>query len=553
MRITWFLFFWATATGYIVNQYITLFGGNKMQMKNKLLYFLLSLLLALAVLAAGCGGNSGGTATKTDPKTIVLGVENESDKVNPIFADEHDDAIALIFSGLVRYDEKNEPIPDMATNWDVSSDKLTYTFHLKNNIKWHDGQPFTAEDVKFTIESALNPKNNSSIRDRFEEIKEVQVLDPYTVKIVLKTPFPLLVNVMSTGMLPKHILEGKDINNDAFNSAPIGTGPFKFVEWKKGQYMKFAANKDFYRAAPKMENAILKYLPDQNSRAVQLETGEIDVALIDPMEIERINKNKNLTVNRMVTADYRVLMYNRINPLWDDVRVRQALNYAVDRQALVNGVLLGWGKPAYGPLQLSWANNPDVNQYTMDLEKAKKLLAEAGWTPGADGILQKDGKRFSFKLTTFVTDPVRVSLVNALSTQFKQIGVEAIPDPKEKGSFKIGETDTFLLGWGSPFDPDDDTYRIFHSSQMDMNNYEHYKNAKVDQLLLAARQTDVRNERTKLYGDFQVELANDPAFNFLTYLDVALVTAKNVQGVKARTLGHHGAGYMWNLEEWSKQ
>lgn len=526
-----------------------------MQKKQNVLYLMSIIILALTVLLTGCGGkqSSSNASSKTDPKAIVLGVENESDKVNSIFADEHDDAISLIFSGLTRYDEKNETIPDLATGWEVSSDQLIYTFKLHNNVKWHDGQPFTAEDVKFTIEAALNPKNNSPIKERFEEIKEVQVVDSYTVKIVLKKPFPLLLNVMSTGMLPKHLLDGKDINNDRFNSAPIGTGPFKFVEWKKGQYMKMVANKEFYRNVPKSEQVILKYIPDQNLRAVQLEIGEIDVALIDPMQMERINKNPNLTVNRMVTADYRALMYNRINPLWEDVRVRQALNYAVDRQAIVDGVMLGWGKPAYGPLQLNWANNEKVNQYTYDAEKAKKLLAEAGWTPGADGILQKDGKRLSFKMTTFVHDPVRVALINALSTQFKKLGIEAIPDPKEKGSFKIGATDSFLLGWGSPFDPDDDTYRIFHSSQMDNANFEHYKNEKIDSLLLQARETNDRNQRAQLYNDFQTELANDPAFNFLVYLDVAVVTSKNIQGVKTRTLGHHGAGYTWNLEEWSKQ
>lgn len=529
-------------------------GGLLMAKRTKsFTWFLMAVFVISAFILGGCSGSQNSTKSKTDPKTIVLGIENESDKINPIFADEHDDAVSLIFSGLTRYNEKNEVIPDLATGWEVSPDQLTYTFKLRNDVKWHDGKPFTAEDVKFTIEQGLNPKNNSPIKERFEEIKEVQVVDPYTVKIILKTPFPLLVNVMATGMIPKHILEGKDINTDGFNMAPIGTGPFKYSEWKKGQYLMLSGNKDFYRGTPKSEKVILKFIPDQNVRAVQLETGEIDIALIDPMQIERISKNQNLQVTRIDTADYRVMMYNRINPLWDDVKVRQAMNYAVDRDALVKGVLLGWGKPAYGPLQMNWANNGNVNQYGYNPEKAKQLLSEAGWTPGADGILQKDGKKLSFKLTTFVHDPVRVALVNALSTQFKKIGVDAIPDPREKGSFKIGQMDTFLLGWGSPFDPDEDTYRLFHSSQIGKANYQNYKNDKVDNLLLKARETSDKNERLKLYGDFQTELSNDPAFNFLVYLDVAIVTNKNLSGIKPRTLGHHGAGYTWNLEEWSKQ
>lgn len=514
-------------------------------------WLLAAIFVVSALMMGGCGSKGANTA-KTSPDTIVLGIEYESDKINPLFTDDHDDAVAFIFSGLIRYNEKNEPIPDLAESWEVSPDQKVWTFKLRPNVKWHDGRPFTAEDVKFTIEQVLNPKNNSKITARFEEVSNVDVIDPTTVRIVLKAPFPLLTS-MATGIIPKHILEGKDINNDAFNAAPVGTGPYKFSEWKKGQYLLLTANSQFYRETPKTAKVILKFLADQNVRALQLETGEIDVALIDPMQVERMQKNPNLKVERIKTADYRVVMYNRSSSLWEDVRVRQALNYAVDRNALVQSVMLGWGKPAYGPLQLNWANNENVNHYDYNPEKAKQLLAQAGWVPGPDGILQKDGKKFSFKLTTFVHDPVRVAFINALSTQFKQIGVEAVPDPREKGSFKIGDTEAFLLGWGSPFDPDDDTYRIFHSSQIGKENYQHYRNSKVDSLLTKARETSDRQLRTQLYGDFQQELAEDPAFNFLAYLDVAVVTSKKISGLKARTLGHHGAGYTWNIEEWSKQ
>jgi peptide/nickel transport system substrate-binding protein len=523
-------------------------------MSNKIKqWVILFSIICLVFGIAGCS-KSTNTAGKTDPKSIVLGIENESEKLNPLFNDEHDDAVFLIFSGLVRFNEKNEAVPDLAKSWDVSPDKLTYTFYLRNDVKWHDGKPFTAEDVKFTIEQILNPKNNAEIKFKFEEIESVEVVDPYQVKIKVKAPFPPLVDVMATGMIPKHLLEGKDINNDAFNQSPVGTGPYKLGEWKKGQYMTLVANKEFYRGAPKNEKAILKFIPNQSVRAVQLETGEIDVALIDPAQMERIGKVADLKTYRMTTADYRVMMYNMKSPLWQDVRVRQALNYAVNRDAMVKGVLLGWGKPAYGPLQLNWANNPNVTKYDYNPEKAKRLLAEAGWTLGADGVFQKDGKRLSFKMTTFAHDPVRVAFINALSTEFKKIGVEAIPDPREKGSFKIGEMETFLLGWGSPFDPDDHTYRLFHSSQIkDGWNLQSYKNAQVDDLLLKARTTDDKNERLKLYTEFQNVLASDPPYNFLAYLDAAVVANKNVAGIKEKVLGHHGAGYIWNVEEWSKQ
>lgn len=511
------------------------------------------ILLLTATLLAGCGGAPAG-GTKTPSANLTIGLENEPGKLNPLFTDEHDDAVAPIFSGLTRFNENNEPVPDLAESWEVSPDKLTYVFTLRKGAKWHDGKPVTAEDVKFTLDTILNPKLNIPIRFKFEEVKEVAVIDSNKVKIVLKTPFPPILDSLTTGLVPKHLLEGKDVEKDGYNQAPVGSGPFRFSQWKKGEAIVMAANKEFYRGVPKVDMLIVKFLADPNVRAVQLETGEIDAALADSMQVGRLEKSAALTVSRMNTADYRVLMYNRKFPFWEDVRVRQALNYAVDRPALVKGILAGWGKPAYGPLQLSWANNADVNQYTYNPEKAKALLAEAGWLPGADGILAKDGKRLSFKLTTFSHDPLRVAFINALSTEFKKIGVEAIPDPRERGSFKIGEMEAFLLGWGSPADPDDHTYKLFHSSQIAGGwNYENYRNDQVDRLLTAARTSGDRAERLKLYGQFQQVLAEDPAFNFLVYLDAALVVNKKVTGVKARVLGHHGAGFLWNVEEWSKQ
>lgn len=512
---------------------------------------LLVALFVLSALMAGCGSS---TPAKTDTKTLVIGLENEPKKLNSLFTDEHDDAVAPIFSGLIRFNEKNEPVADIAEKWDVSADKLTYTFTLRKGVKWHDGKPVTAEDVKFTLDQILNPKNNIPIRFRFEEIKEVKVLNTDTVQVNLKSPFPPILGSLSVGLLPKHLLEGKDLNTDGFNQVPVGSGPFKFAEWKKGEALIFTANKEFYRGAPKVNKLIAKIIPDPNVRAIQLETGEIDVALADPMQAARLQKIDKLHVIRTNTADYRVLMYNRKNPLWDDVKVRQALNYAVDRNALVSGILAGWGKSAYGPLQLSWANNDAVNKYDYNPEKAKQLLAEAGWQPGVDGVLTKDGKRLSFKMTTFVHDPVRVAFINALATDFKKIGVEAIPDPRERGSFKIGDMDSFLLGWGSPADPDDHTFKLFHSSQISSGwNYQNYKNAEVDKLLTAARISGDKNERSKLYGEFQQVLSNDPAFNFLVYLDAAIAANKQVNGIKQQVLGHHGAGFMWNVEEWSKQ
>ena len=511
------------------------------------MFILLFLITALLFAPAG--------AADPRQRTLVFGAESEFEKINPVLNESHETPVdPMIFTGLTRFDENNQPVADLATEWSVSPDGKTYTFKLRKDVKWHDGKPFTAEDAKFTIDSILDPKTNSLVKSQFDEVNRVEVVDSYAVRIILKNPYPPILDSLTTGMVPKHLLSGKDLNTSEFNSHPVGTGPFKYNEWRKGEYFVMKANTDYYRGKPKLDTVIFKFVPDMNVRAVQLETAELDVALLEPQYLPRLEKSQKVKAYIVPTADYRVMMYNFRNPLWQDVRVRKALNYAVKRDQILQGLLMGHGKIAYGPLQYSWANEENVERFTYNPEKARTMLAEAGWKAGSDGILAKDGQRFSFRLTTFANDPLRVAIANALSTDFKEIGVEAIPDPKPRGTFKWPEVDAFVLGWGSPFDPDDHTYKLFHSSQIkDGWNLGAYQDPMVDQLLDQARTTSDLGERKKYYSLFQKRLADNPPYDFLVYLDAVWVVNKDVTGIRTRALGHHGAGFLWNIEEWSKQ
>lgn len=517
----------------------------------KKIFLLAAAILAAAAFMAGCSRDTG-AGSPAKEKVLVYGAEFEYDKVNPLVETTNMDN--MIFSGLAKFNENNQAVPDLAEKWEISPDGLRYTFSLRQDVKWHDGAPFTSEDVKFTLDSLLDPKTNTPLRQDFEQIKGVEVPDKYTVRINLAKQFPPLLEKLSVGIIPKHLLEGKDINTADFNSHPVGTGPFRFKEWKKGSDFTVVANDAYYGGRPKLDKVVFKFLPDPNVRLVQLETGEIDLAYLEPDQLARVEKLGQLKVYQVPTADYRVMMYNLREPLWQDVRVRKALNYAVNRQAIVDGVLLGKGKAAYGPLQLNWANNPDVEKYDFNIEKARSLLAEAGWKPGPDGVLTKDGQKFSFKLTCPITDPVRVAIANALATEFKQLGIEATPEPLDWSVIKIDKTQGFILGWGSPFDPDDHTFKLFSSGVIGEgdNNLGAYKNSEVDRLLELARTTADREQRKKYYADFQKALADDPPYNFICYLDALYGVNSNVKGIKTRTLGHHGAGFLWNIEEWDK-
>jgi len=355
------------------------------------LIFPLVLLFCLAPLAlTGCGQQGDATKSgKTPANTLVIGAEGEPERLNPI-TEETMEMEPMIFRGLTKFDENNKPVADLAKSWNIAADGLTYIFHLRDDVKWHDGKPFTAKDVKFTLEAIMNPENNSPNLQELEEVKTVEIIDDHTVQITLKKTFPPLLDKLTRGIVPEHILAGQNIATADFNNNPVGTGPFKFVEWKKGQNIILEANPDYYGTKPKLEKVIFKVLPDANVRAVQLETGEVDVSFLEPDQLKRMEKVSTITVHKIPTADYRVMMFNFRKPLWQDVKVRQAICYATNRQAILDGVLLGEGSTAYGPLQLNWSNNPNVEKYDYNVDKAKALLVEAGWKPGKDGILEKN-------------------------------------------------------------------------------------------------------------------------------------------------------------------
>ncbi|KMY54479.1 peptide ABC transporter substrate-binding protein [Bacillus sp. FJAT-27231] len=515
---------------------------------------LITSVITSMVLMAGCKGEEASSASSRAAKQLVYGTEMEIEQVNPVL-DENQEIDSLIFRGLTKPTETNDIAPDLAKGWEISPDHLIYTFTLRDDAKWEDGKPVTAEDVKFTLDKVRDPGTNTPIAGDFSEIKSVEVLKENEVQVTLSNPFPPLLDKLKIGILPKHLLQNEDINKTDFNQHPIGNGPFKLKEWDNDHTITLVRNDKYYGLKPNLEEIVFKHVPDPNTRALQLKTGEIDLALLEPNQMKSVKEDEGFTVHTISTADYRAVMYNCRNPLFKDAKVRQAMNFAIDREAIVKGMLSGKGEAAYGPLQRSWANSPQKEMYAYDPKKAKELLKEAGWKKGSDGILVKDGKRFEFELVSPITDPIRTALGNVVAEQLKPLGISVTPKPLDWNAIKIDQADAFVIGWGSEFDPDDHTYRVFHSSQIGdgLYNMGAYRSDKVDQLLTEARIADNQEERKVLYGEFQKELAVDPPFNFLVYLDALYGVNKKVSGVSDRTLGHHGFGILWNIEEWDKQ
>ncbi len=520
--------------------------------KNKLNLFTITILFVVLLLLSGCA-SKGVNDSKTNENRLVYASESEFDGLNPILEETNLDA--LLFRGLMRFNEENEPVTDIADSVNVSDDGLTYTIKLKKGIKFHDGEVLMADDVIFTIESILDDKNASFLKSDFTEVDSITKLDNYEIELTLKDQFTPILDKLTVPILPKHAFEGKDMRTAEFNGQPIGAGPYMFDTWDRGNSLTLKAYDNFHGTKPSIEKVIFKFILDSNVRALQLKSGEVDIALLDPVQVAEMEKVERLKIYNVESADYRAVLFNMNNDLWKDANVRRAFSYATDRSQIVNGILKGFGTEAYSPLQKHPVKNEDIEKYEYNVEKAKQLLDDAGWKESNDGFRYKNGEKLAFTITSPASDSVRVNMANYVAEGFKKIGADVKVAALDWSAITIEDTDAFMIGWGSPYDADHHTHILFHSEESSLTgtgyNYGSYSNPKVDKLLEQGRLEINPENRQKLYMEFQEELAIDPPYDFIAYVNAVYGMNKNISGVKERVLGHHGSGFLWNVEEWT--
>lgn len=520
-----------------------------MKMKKLKKLRLIGLVMVLGFMV-GCSAkkeSNKDSFSKTDEKVLVYG-SNDYTSINPALY-EHGEINSLIFNGLTAHDKDNKIIPSLAESWELDKETNTYTFNLRKDVKWHDGENFTANDVKFTIEAIMNPKNASEIASNYEDITNVKVVDENTIKISLKKPNTAILDYLTVGVLPEHILEGKDLVTDEFNQKPIGTGPYKLEKWDRGQNIILAKNKDYFVKEPDIDKVVFKIVPDDKIKALQLQSGELDLAQITPKDMVNFENNSDFTVRTMKTADYRGILYNFNSKFFkENEGLPNALSYAIDREAIVKSILLGYGKPAYSPLQMGEYNNPDIEKFEYDKNKAKQEIEKLGWVLDKNNVYEKNGNKLSFEIVCPEGDQVRIDMANLCSQQLKEVGVDA----KVKINAKVDweNQDSYLIGWGSPFDPDDHTYKVFGTNKG--SNYSGYSNKTIDKLLQQARETDNNEEKLVYYKKFQEEMVKDMPYTFISYIDAIYVGKSNIKGITDETiLGHHGVGIFWNIADWT--
>lgn len=515
--------------------------------------FFLLLTIAISFLLAACSSNSApqGAISETqeheDETTLIYG-SGDYTRINPAM-DEHGEINILIFNGLTAHNGDNEVIPSLARSWEFDETSCTYTFHLEEGVKWHDGEPFTADDVKFTIEAIMNPENGSENSPNYEDVEEITVLDDYTISFKLTAPNVAFLDYMTMAVLPEHLLSGEDMQESSFFRNPVGTGPYKLESWDVGQAITLVKNEDYFKGVPNIDRIIFKIVPDDHAKAVQMESGELDLALLTPRDAKAFADKAGYSCYTMKTSDYRGILFNFWNEYWTENRdIIPAICYAIDREAIVEAVLLGQGIPAYGPLQRNIYNNEEMEHYDYAPEKAKAILEAAGCTMNADGFYERNGETIGFVISVGAGDQVRIDIAQAAAQQLREVGIDCSVEIPAQVDW--GGQMAYLIGWGSPFDADDHTYKVFGTDKG--ANYSGYSNAKVDQYLIEARQSDDPAVRRAAYNQFQTELAADPAFAFICYVDTDYVADSSILGITEDTvMGHHGVGIFWNVAQWT--
>ena len=507
----------------------------------KILSLLLAVIMVLSLAACGNGGSDKGS-------TLVYG-SGDYDSINPIM-NEHCEIKHLLFDSLVKLDKDGQPVASLAESWTYHDATLTYTFKLRSDVKWHDGEKFTADDVKFTIEAIMNPDNGSENYPNYIEIKEIKVISDTEIAFILSEPNYAFLDYMTMSILPQHLLQGEDMWESDYFKNPVGTGPYKLESWDVGQAITLVKNEEYFAGAPKIDTVIFKIVTDDSAKALQLRSGELDLAQVTPKDAATFKDAEGLTIYDMATADYRGILYNFWNEYWQtNADLIPAISYAIDRQAIVDAVLLGEGFPAYSPIQLNKYNYDGVEHYDYDPTMAAAAFEAAGCEKDAEGYWCRNGERISFTINATPGDQVRIDMAQIAAQQLQEAGLDVKANVPADG-IDWGGQECCIIGWGSPFDADDHTYKVFST---DMGaNYSGYSNADVDKYLTRARQTNDDAERAEYYKQFQIAMAKAPAYTYLCYIDAMFIADSAIRGIDQNTvLGHHGVGLFWNITEWT--
>jgi len=450
---------------------------------------------------------------------ITIGQGSKPDIINPILTSEtiSVNLMNLIFSSLIKFDNTLKPIPDIARFWEVSKDGLVWTFIIRDDIYFHDDIPLTAHDVEFTYSSIINPKSISPISDRYELVDSLETEGDYIFRIILKHPFAPFIHRLDRSIAPKHLLENVDIHKATFNHKPIGSGPFRLVEWSEDDTIVLDSNRKYYRKdRPVIDKVIFKTYSDRNSALEAMSKDEVDITFnLTASDLLFVNQRETYRVYSVDGASYYSIIFNLLDPVFKDIRLRKALDSAIDKDHIIKNQLKQYGEVCTGPFGVSsWAYNDKVKPISYSLERTKELLKTAGWSYNKkEGIWHRNGKILEISLTVPNISQALDQIAIYIRDQFLKVGIMTeivyIDDSKlYETPFQAILTKIFVGG--------DPYYScIMWHSEVGKRNLSSYCNKFVDNLIEAGKQTADLDERKAIYHKIHEMLHDDCPAIFL--------------------------------------
>lgn len=520
-------------------------------------------VIAFTGLWYGVGGEAKGDSAAFGG-TYVEGVSGAPSRINPLFAGQNDvdqALVALVFSGLTRLDARGQPFPDLAASWEISPDARAYTFRLRRGVVWHDGAPFGADDVVFTYgllkSAALHSPPGLA---RILADAAVTKVDPFTVRIELAQPYAPLLAYLGVGILPRHRLgevTPTALFDADFNLRPVGTGPYRLEQLGPDRAV-LTANAAYHFGQPYVQRLELRFFRDDGALIVALRSGQLDGAFfqsgLSAGDYAYLEGQRRLKLSLLPSGEVSLIFFNLRNPLFQDRRVRQALLYALDRDALAQEAPFNQSPKAESPLaEGTWAASASMSRYKSDPNLAGYLLDEAGFKLSPGGARSNGATRLAFTVATN-NDPVRVAVAQAVAEKWKAIGAEVsveaggtttlVRDLLEPRAYEVA-----LFAYHADVDPD--PYAVWHSSQAGSSgrNVSSLADARIDRLLEDARQTPDQARRADLYREFQEVFAQDvPAIPLFSSTSL-YVQKTGLRGIRSGYLDNPGARF-WQVQDW---
>ncbi|GAU78929.1 ABC transporter substrate-binding protein [Fusibacter sp. 3D3] len=524
-------------------------------MRKKISIFLVGVLLLVTALT-GCSsakpeaasgaestnGSEAASGAETTPAapakdTLIVATGYDAKSLDPHATNDvaSSNIMEQIYDTLVVLNSSNEVVGSLAEKFEVI-DELTYKFYLKKGVKFHNGEELKAADVAYTFKRATSPIGGSIAHIVGDIDPEgLEIVDDYTIIVRIKTPnsafLPSLTHKGGGVILNEKAVEAA---GDAYAMNPVGTGPFKFESWAKGDQIVLTRFDEYYGEKPSFSKMVIRAIPEATNRTIELESGGVDIAYdIATNDITRIEENKDLKIIRKMANSTTYFAFNTLKAPFDDIKVRQAIEYAIDTETIVQAVWRGVGAPAVGPVppNIKYFNNA-LGKPTYDVEKAKALLVEAGYPDGFTAKIWTNDKK------------ARIDMCTIIQNQLAEIGIKTEIQVLEWGAYlegiKNGDHEMFMVGWSTQTpDPDMSLYGPFHSSQKGKNNFSYYDNPKVDALLEEGRKLADSKERQAIYEELQTIIREEAPWIVMENSETVVGVRSNIEGFDPSPFGYH--------------